>query len=75
MIRGMSTPRALDEVGLRRVVQRIAGVLGVNWMFRWKGVVTLKLESLADADHAADVESRRRVSCPRDFVGDKLALL
>ena len=51
VMRGMNTPRVLDEARLHRVVRRIAG---------------------AHADHAADDESRRSVSCSQEFLGGHL---
>ena len=37
MMRGMITPRALDEARLHRAVRYIAGTLGVDWLFWWEG--------------------------------------
>ena len=69
-MRGTSTPRVLDEARLHRVMRYIAGTLGVDWLFRWQGgVETLTLYDLADADHAADDESRRSESCSQEFSG------
>ena len=42
----------------------------MGWLFRWQGgAETLKLYGLADADHAADDESRRSVRCSQEFLG------
>ena len=47
-----------------------SGTPGVDWLFRWQGgAETLKRYGLADADHAADDESRRSVCCSQDFRG------
>ena len=73
VMRGMSTPRVLDEARLHRAVRYLAGAPGVDWLFRWQGVgEALKLYGLADADHAADDESRRSVSCSQEFLGGHL---
>ena len=41
-----------------------------DWLFRKQGgAETFKLYGLADADHAADDESRRSVSCSQEFLG------
>ena len=70
VMRGMSTTRVLDEARLHRAVRYIAGTPGVDWLFRWQGgAETSKLYGLADADHAADDESRRSVSCSQEFLG------
>ena len=73
VVRDMSTPRVLDEARLHRAVRRIAGTPGVDWLFRLQGgTETLKLRGLVDADHAADDESRRSVSCSQEFLGSHL---
>ena len=60
----------LDEARLHRAVRYIAGTPGVDWLFRQQGgAETLKLDGLADADHAADDESRRSVSYSQGFLG------
>ena len=70
VMRGMSTPRVLDEARVHRAVRHIAGTPGVDWLFRWLGgAETLKLCGLADADHAVDDESRRSVSWSHEFLG------
>ena len=78
VMRGMSTPRVLDQARLHRVVRYIAGAPRVDWLRRWQGCgEASKLCVLADADHAVDDESRRSVSCSREFLeklGHKLAL-
>ena len=67
-MRGMSTPRVLDEARLHRAARHIAGTPGVDWLLRWQvGSETLKLYGLADADHAGDDESRRSVSCSQEL--------
>ena len=65
VMRGMSTPRVLDEARLHRAVRYIAVTLGVDWLFHWQGGA----DGLADADHVADDESRRSVSCSQKFLG------
>ena len=70
VMRGVSTTRVLDEARLHRAVRYIAGTPDVDWLFRWQGgAETSKLYGLADADHAADDESRRSVSCSQEFLG------
>ena len=68
VMRGLGTRRVLDEARLHRAVRYIAGTPGVDWSFCWQGE-TLKLNGLADADHASEDESRRSVSCPQEFLG------
>ena len=73
VMRGMCTARVLDEVRLHRAVRYIAGTPGVDWLFRWQGgAETLKFYGLEDADHAADDQSRRSVSCSHEFLGRHL---
>ena len=68
VMRGVSTPRVLDEAR-RPVVRHIPGAPSVDWLFRWQGGgESLKLYGLADADHAADDEGRRSVSCSQEFL-------
>ena len=64
VMRGMSTPRLLDDARLHRAVRCTAGTPGVDSLFRWQGgAETLKLYCLADAHHAPDDENRRSVTC------------
>ena len=45
----------------------------MDGLFRWQGGgETLKLCGLADADHAADDESRRSARCSQEFLGRHL---
>ena len=72
VMRGMSTPRVLDEAR-HPVVRHIPGAPSVDWLFHWQGGgETLKLYGLADADHAADDEGRRSVSCSQEFLDGHL---
>ena len=54
VMRGMSTPRVLDEARLHRVVRYIVRAPKVHWLFRRQGGgETFGLDGLADADRAA----------------------
>ena len=73
VMRGMSTPRVLDDARLHGVVRHISGAPGVDCLFRWQGGgETLKLHVFPSADHAADDETRRSVSCSTEFLGGHL---
>ena len=50
VMRGMSTPRVLDEARMLRAVRYSAGTPGLDWQFCWHGgAETIKLHGLADA--------------------------